>query len=101
MNLQTLIVIFLAIIILVVMLNQPVNEKSQKISETYEPRQMGGRRYWGFGRKYGTPLQDHRENHGFCYPSSLRNHTRCLPGYQLYLNNFTGRRECCVNRSNY
>lgn len=69
--------------------------------EQYEPRQMGSRRYWGFGRENAYGYLDHHEEHGRCYPASQTEHSGCLSGYRLHQNMFTGRPECCVNVSNY
>jgi hypothetical protein len=70
-----------------------------KTTEHYDPRAMGSRKYWGFGRTYGYSFDDHEELDNFCY--QITPDTRCMPGYTLKFNSFTSRGECCVDRSNY
>ena len=79
---------------------QPAKD-CKKCAEDYEPQNMGSRRYWGFGRENAYSVDDHQENHGPCYPASLREYRPCVAGYSLYTNKQTGRLECCVNASNH
>ena len=78
-------------------------EESQKHHslESYEPQNMGSRKYFGWGREYGSGQWDTHDDRYFCYPASLREFWQCLPGYSLHKDTNTGFLQCCVNEMNY
>lgn len=94
-------VILVIILIVLAVLDYKFYLRNSESEEDYEPQNMGSRRYWGFGRENAYGVYDHFENHGPCYQASQNEFRKCLPGYEMYTNNYTGRLECCVNASNY
>lgn len=63
--------------------------------EFYDPQDMGGRNYWGFGRPYGYPQRDMDFAQQICYQVSSRE--LCREGYSRNVNPSTLGDECCVN----
>jgi hypothetical protein len=69
------------------------------IKENYDPQDMGGRNYWGFGREYGYPQRDMDITQPICYQISSRH--LCREGYSRKINTITMSDECCVNNFVY
>ena len=67
--------------------------------EKFDPQDMGGRNYWGFGREYGYAQWDNDYMPEICY--QITPHYMCRPGYTRKINPNTGGSECCVNSYNY
>lgn len=67
--------------------------------EHYEPRDMGSRHYWGFGREYAYSFDDTKEEQNFCY--LITPDTVCMPGYKHSINPETLGNQCCVYWTNY
>ncbi len=72
--------------------------KSGKISESFDPQDMGGRTFFGFGRPYGYSVFDTDAPQN-CYQNDPLQ--VCRPGYTRSINNLTWRDECCSNATNY
>src|SRR5437879_11674599 len=69
------------------------------ISEGYDPADMGGRKYYGFGRGgYGYSVFDTGAPEQ-CYQTTPLD--SCREGYHRTINKDTLAPECCVNPTNY
>jgi hypothetical protein len=78
---------------------KPRTSKHIIIKENYDPQDMGGRNYWGFGREYGYPQRDMDITQPICYQISSRH--LCREGYSRKINTITMSDECCVNNFVY
>ena len=67
--------------------------------ERYDPQDMGGRNFWGFGREYGYAQWDNDYFPELCY--QVTPHYMCRPGYTRKINPQTNGSECCSNAYNY
>jgi len=79
--------------------NSLAGAKNNTIKENYDPQDMGGRNYWGFGREYGYPQRDMDYVQPICYQISPRH--LCREGYSRKINSITLGDECCVNNYVY
>jgi hypothetical protein len=70
-----------------------------KVKEGFDPQDMGGRKYFGFGREYGYSVFDMEGAPEICYQTTPE--YVCMPGYNRKRNYKTGQDQCCVNGSNY
>lgn len=66
--------------------------------EGFDPQDMGGRKFFGFGREYGYSKFD-VDSSDHCYQSTTSD--ACEPGYSRRINAQTSTIECCGNKSNY
>ena len=82
------VVLATAVIILIV-------RNSAHTKERFDPQDMGGRNFWGFGREYGYAQWDNDYLPQMCYQISSRYF--CRPGYHRAINPATGGSECCPN----
>jgi hypothetical protein len=98
-NPSLIVVTFLVSFAILIVLHCKYSASSATTLERYEPEDMGGRRYWGFGREYGYSVDDTKQQLNFCY--QITPNYVCRAGYTRSINAVTRREECCVNRYNY
>lgn len=67
--------------------------------ENFDPQDMGGRKFFGFGREYGYSPDDMDGAPDICY--QVTPEYVCMPGYDRKRNYKTGMDQCCVQDSNY
>jgi hypothetical protein len=68
-------------------------------NEYYDPQDMGGRRFWGWGKSYGYPITDMDYAPQQCYQVA-RNYL-CREGHTRKINPVTNGDQCCVNNYVY
>lgn len=68
---------------------------AKSMREHYDPQDMGGRKFWGFGREYGYAQRDMDHPAQVCYQISSRH--LCREGYSRKINPVTLGDECCAN----
>jgi len=94
----TIIATIVGIAVAYVFLRKPsTNTRKTRVvlTEHYDPQDMGGRNYWGFGREYGYPSRDMDHPQQQCYQVSNRH--LCREGYSRKINPVTLGDQCCVN----
>jgi len=68
-------------------------------NEYFDPQDMGGRKFWGWGRSYGYPQSDMDFAPEICYQVT-RNYL-CREGHTRKINPVTNGDQCCVNNFVY